>query len=129
METIKILIACKKLLMFGLIFCFSSVSFGQDQIDKVVDTGVARSKDAVASQKRIDVTANDTEKLASRYRRELKVIDGLKVYNALLQKQVDDQNRQKRTIAESIDEIAVVERQIFPLMLRMTNAPGAVYRA
>ena len=107
--------------MLSLMFGFSSVSYGADEIDKVVDEGLARNQDAVESQKRIDAAAGDTEKLASKYRRELKVIDGLKVYNALLQKQVDDQNREKNTIAESIDEIAVVERQIFPLMLRMAN--------
>ena len=122
MHTLKILVTFTKLLMFGLIFCFSSVTYSQDQIDQVVEEGLARNQDAVESQKRIDETASDTEKLASRYRRELKVIDGLKVYNALLQKQVDDQNREKAIIAESIDEIAVVERQIFPLMLRMANA-------
>ena len=122
MDTIKILVTSGKLLMSGLIVVFCSAAFGQDQIDQVIDEGVARTQDAVDSQKRIDETASDTEKLASRYRRELKVIDGLKVYNALLQKQVDDQNREKLIIAESIDEIAVVERQIFPLMLRMANA-------
>ena len=122
MVTNRVLITYGKLLMLSLILGFSSVAYSQDQIDQVVDEGVARNQDAAESQKRIDTTASDTEKLASRYRRELKVIDGLKVYNALLQKQVDDQNREKRTIAESIDEIAVVERQIFPLMLRMANA-------
>ena len=122
MDTIKILVTSGKLLMSGLIVVFCSAAFGQGQIDQVIDEGVARTQDAVDSQKRIDETASDTEKLASRYRRELKVIDGLKVYNALLQKQVDDQNREKLIIAESIDEIAVVERQIFPLMLRMANA-------
>ena len=121
MDTIKILVTSGKLLMSSLIVVFCSAAFGQDQIDQVVDEGVARNQEAAESQKRIDTTADETEKLASRYRRELKVIDGLKVYNALLQKQVDDQNREKRTIAESIDEIAVVERQIFPLMLRMAN--------
>ena len=114
MHTLKILVTFAKLLMFSLVFCFSSAAYSQDQIDQVVDEGLARNQDAVESQKRIDSTASDTEKLASRYRRELKVIDGLKVYNALLQKQVDDQNREKGIIAESIDEIAVVERQIFP---------------
>ncbi len=121
MDTIKILITPAKLLMLSLIFVFGSAAFGQDRIEEVVEEGVARNQEAAESQKRIDETASETEKLASRYRRELKVIDGLKVYNALLQKQVDDQNREKRTIAESIDEIAVVERQILPLMLRMAN--------
>ncbi len=122
MATLNILITCKRLLISCLILGFSSVAFGADEIDKVVDTGVSRNKDAAESQKRVDATASETEKLASRYRRELKVIDGLKVYNTLLQKQVDDQNLTKLKIDESIDEIAIVERQIFPLMLRMTNA-------
>ena len=122
MDTTRASVTFRKLLMLGLLAGFGSSTLAQDQIDQVVDEGLARNQDAVESQQRINATADDTEKLVSRYRRELKVIDGLKVYNALLQKQVDDQNREKRTIAESIDEIAVVERQIFPLMLRMANA-------
>ena len=69
MDTIKILVTSGKLLMSSLIVLFCSAAFGQDQIDQVIDEGVARSQDAAESQKRIDETANDTEKLASRYRR------------------------------------------------------------
>lgn len=122
MDTTRILATFRMLLVLILVSAPGLTLFAQDRIDQVVDEGVARNQDASESQKRIDATAGETEKLASRYRRELKVIDGLKVYNALLQKQVDDQNREKRTINESIGEIAVVERQIFPLMLRMANA-------
>ena len=110
--------------MLCVVIGFSSVTFSADEVDAIVDTGVARNKDSAASQKSIDKTATEAEKLTSRYRRELKVIDGLKIYNTLLEKQVNDQNREKTRIKESIDEVAVVERQIFPLMLRMTEALG-----
>ena len=122
MKNFKMLIACRKLLMLSLAFGLAGTAFGADEVDNVVDTGVARNEDAAESQKRVDTTAAETEKLTSRYKRELKVIDGLRVYNQLLEKQVGDQNREKTRIAESISEVAVVERQIFPLMLRMTEA-------
>ena len=46
MDTIKILITSGKLLMSSLIVFFCSAAFGQDQIDQVVDEGVARNQDA-----------------------------------------------------------------------------------
>lgn len=116
--------AVKGLLAVYLVLGPGLFAMAQDRVDEIVDTGVARGQDAAASQQRVDTTAQETEKLAAKYRRELKVIDGLKVYNTLLQKQVNDQELDKRRILASIDEIAVVERQIFPLMLRMTNALG-----
>lgn len=122
MEPRTLFSRCNRLPALALTLALSAAVHGADEVDKIVDTGVARGKDAAASQKRIDKTATETEKLASRYRRELKVIDGLRVYNTLLQQQIDNQEQEKLKIARSMDEIAVVERQIFPLMLRMTNA-------
>lgn len=121
METLKLLITSKRLLMLTLVLTLSPFAQAQDKVDKVVDTGVARNKDAAASQKRVDKIAGSTEKIAAKYKKELKVIDGLKVYNTLLRKQLDLQNAEMQQLKDSIEEVSIIERQITPLMLKMVE--------
>ena len=83
--------------------------------------GIERNQDAKESQQRVDKIADTTEKIFASYKKELKVIDGLKVYNALLQKQLDDQVTQINDLKDSIAEVSVIERQITPLMLKMID--------
>ncbi len=94
----------------------------QDKIDQVVNTGVSRNDDAQKSQARIDQTASEADRLVAAYRRELKVIDGLKIYNRLMQRQLDDQQSDMQKLRNSIDEVAVIERQITPTMVNMLEA-------
>jgi len=49
-------------------------------------------------------------------------VDGLKVYNGLLQRQVDNQLSEMDALRESIDNVSLIERQIVPLMTRMLDA-------
>lgn len=122
MEILKVFSSYKHLLMLGILLGLSPLSMSADKVDAIVDTGIARADEGKASQQRIDRTSASTDKIASKYKRELKVIDGLKVYNALLNRQVEDQELTKLRIQRSIDEIAIIERQIFPLMLRMVDS-------
>ncbi len=122
MEILKVFSSYKHLLMLGILLGLSPLSMSADKVDAIVDTGIARAGEGKASQQRIDKTSASTDKIASKYKRELKVIDGLKVYNALLNRQVEDQELTKLRIQRSIDEIAIIERQIFPLMLRMVDS-------
>lgn len=122
MEILKLFSSYKHLLMLGILLGLSPLSMSADKVDAIVDTGIARAGEGKASQQRIDRTSASTDKIASKYKRELKVIDGLKVYNALLNRQVEDQELTKLRIQRSIDEIAIIERQIFPLMLRMVDS-------
>ena len=50
-----------------------------------------------------------------------KVVDGLKVYNGLLQRQVDNQHAEMAALADSIDKVSLIERQIVPLMVEMLD--------
>ncbi|MEM9532174.1 MAG: DUF3450 domain-containing protein [Pseudomonadota bacterium] len=76
---------------------------------------------AQASQDRVDNIVDQTRDITSDYKAVLKEIDGLKVYNQLLQTQVDAQNREIRQIDESMQQVTVVERQVLPLMIRMID--------
>ena len=51
-----------------------------------------------------------------------KQVEGLKVYNAQLQLQVEDQERQIANLDRSIDEASIMEAQIAPVMVEMIES-------
>lgn len=77
---------------------------------------------ARSSQARIDRTVDETRSLERQYAAIMKEIDGLEVYNALLEKQIASQNQEIADLNDSIDRVSVIERQVTPLMLKMIDA-------
>jgi len=86
--------------------------------------GAAESMDDAArsSQARIDQTVDQTRSLERQYAAIMKEIDGLEVYNALLEKQIASQNQEINDLNRSIDQVSVIERQVTPLMLKMIDS-------
>ena len=76
---------------------------------------------AKRSQAKIDALTEETRKLLSEYKTVLKEIEGLRVYNRQLEKQIANQETEMAQLSTSIDEVTVIERQITPLMLRMID--------
>jgi len=95
---------------------------GAATIQEILDAGEARAEAAQADQRRIEQVADQIDNLVVDYQTEAKVVDGLKVYNNLLQRQIDNQEAEMAAIAESIDNVELIERQITPLMTRMLDA-------
>jgi hypothetical protein len=73
------------------------------------------------SQAKIDALTDQTRELLSEYKVVLKEIEGLRVYNRQLEKQIGNQEVEMAKLSESIDKVTVIERQITPLMLRMID--------
>ncbi len=90
-------------------------------IDPIVEVGKQRTVAAKASQAKIDRLADETATLLSDYKTVMKQVDGLKVYNARLERQIANQERRIRDIDNSIAEAAVIQRQIPPLVTRMLD--------
>ncbi len=103
----------------GLLGAVSSASAAN--LENVLQAGANKHQASKASQERIDTLSEQTDKLIAQYKRVSKEVDGLKVYNNQLQKQIDNQNKQLAELDESIDQVTVIERQITPLMLRMVS--------
>ena len=76
---------------------------------------------ATRSQAKIDALTEETRKLLNEYKTVLKEIEGLRVYNRQLEKQIGNQEQEMAQLSTSIDEVTVIERQITPLMLRMID--------
>ncbi len=90
-------------------------------LDSIIEVGEAKHQAARTSQGKIDKLAEETRDLLSDYKTVNKQIDGLKVYNARLQRQIDDQVKRMTEIDESIDQVTVIQRQMTPLIIRMID--------
>jgi hypothetical protein len=106
----------------GLTALLTTSALAQVTIDQVTEEGVKRAEAGAAEQQRIEQIANQTDELLAEYNTLAKVVDGLKTYNSLLQRQVDNQESEKAALAESIDNVALIERQIIPMMTRMLDS-------
>lgn len=79
------------------------------------------NKQAVTSQGKIDALTEETRQLFNEYKTVLKEVDGLRVYNQQLERQVLSQEKEMGELSTAIDKVTVIERQITPLMLRMID--------
>jgi hypothetical protein len=90
-------------------------------VDQVLQADLRRLSLAQASQERINTVVEGTRSLADQYRAVNKEIDGLKVYNRLMTAQTNGQQATLDDISLSMDQVDVINRQIFPLMERMID--------
>lgn len=90
-------------------------------VDQILEADRSRLKLAQQSQERINNIVEGTRSLEDQYRAINKEIDGLRVYNRLMGAQTDGQKATLEDIALSMDQVDVINRQIFPLMTRMID--------
>jgi hypothetical protein len=113
----------KMLLLSAILVAVSPVAvFAQATVDQVMAAGEKRADAGAAEQQRVEQIADQTNDLLNEFNTVSKVVDGLVTYNTLLQRQVDNQEAEKVALKESIDNVALIERQIIPLMTRMLDS-------
>ena len=76
---------------------------------------------ARTSQGKIEALTEETRALYIDYKLVLDEIEGLRVYNRQLDRQIANQEQELAQLSDSIDRVTVIERQITPLMLRMID--------
>lgn len=91
------------------------------QLDTILSTANEIHDQARRSQTRIDQLSDEARRLLQDYRTVIKEIEGLRVYNRQLERQISAQEREKEELNESIETVTLIERQIMPLMLRMID--------
>jgi hypothetical protein len=101
---------------------FGSAANADQTIDKILAVGQSKTAAARQSQKRVDKLAEEASSLLTKYKLVLKDVEGLKVYNAQLEKQIDSQKQKIKDLNDSIGNITVLQRQIPPLAMRMIDA-------
>lgn len=106
------------LTLLGLALCGNAAAASLNEIFAVTDRINVQAK---RSQAKIDALTEETRKLLAEYKTVLKEIEGLRVYNRQLEKQISSQEAEMAKLANSIDQVTLIERQITPLMLRMID--------
>ncbi len=108
-------------LICGFILLHSAAAFSQDQSDQVIDKGRERLKQNQTAQQSVNQIHEQTLTIVEEFQSLLKVVDGLKVYNKILAKQLANQQAEMAKLDNSIANAAVIERQILPLLTRMLD--------
>ena len=91
-----------------------------DPIEILSDTLVVQNQSdssSVGSQEKISDLSNETQELLGEYRLVLQQIDRLIAYNDYVERLIEDQESQIIDINNQLEEFALIERGIVPLML------------
>ncbi|MEM7084266.1 MAG: DUF3450 domain-containing protein [Pseudomonadota bacterium] len=116
MRTMKVI---SRLLVAALILT-PTAAFGAT-VAQLLAQGESRADAGARSQRQVEQAADAAIEMLNEYKNTTKVVDGLKVFNELLQKQVDNQEKEKDILRDSLVKIDDIERQIVPLMVRMID--------
>ncbi|MAK70292.1 MAG: hypothetical protein CME50_10180 [Halieaceae bacterium] len=92
-----------------------------DSLEAIMQVGKERTAEARASQTKIDRLADETRDLLADYKTVMKQVEGLRVYNARLDRQIANQERRIADIDQAISDAAIIQRQIPPLVTRMLD--------
>jgi len=90
-------------------------------VDQILQAEDRRLNLAQQSQERVNKIVEGTRSLTDQYRSINKETDGLKVYNRLMSAQTNGQGAVLDDISLSMEQVDVINRQIFPLMERMID--------
>lgn len=100
----------------------SSAVLADATLDNILKDGVAATSAGSASQKRIDKLQGETDGLLSEFKDVNKEIEGMRVYNSQLEKQIANQRVVIDELIRAIEQVTVIERQVQPLILRMLDS-------
>ena len=104
------------------LLAFALVSTGQaDVLDTTVQTEQEINRNDQTSQNRIDRLAEETDDLFAEYRRVVRETENLKVYNAQLQRVVNNQQEEIDIITAELEELESTNRGIVPLLIEMID--------
>jgi hypothetical protein len=107
-------------LLFALLHPLHSPA--QDTLGRIENEGIERTGERQATQRRIDALDAQNRELLEDYRGELRIVQGLETYVAMLGQQIEGQNEEIDIITTSISDVAVIERQVLPLLSRMIDS-------
>lgn len=98
-----------------------SVAQADQTLNAILQAGQAKTVAAQESQQNIDKIVDQTSGLLQEFKTVSKQVDGLRVYNGQLEKQIANQLEVINKLSNSIEQVTVMERQVQPLVLRMLD--------
>lgn len=91
------------------------------QLENVVDAGQEITHSAAKSQQKVNKFTEQAQTKLQQFNTVTKELDGLNVYNQQMQSQLDSQMQELDQLAQSMEQVSIIERQISPLMARMIS--------
>lgn len=99
------------------------------EVDEAIRLRAAGNVSSAKSQETIDELSDEADALLQQYRQLLQQIDALKTYNRQIEDLLAAQAEEASSLQGQIDQVALVGRQLTPLMLRMIEALEAFVQA
>jgi hypothetical protein len=126
LTSIKPAIRSRKCFPVSFIICILLLLAGgaqsnTERVDRLLQQSGQLQTQGRQSQERIDLLHDQTRDLFSQFQQENRRLEDLVIYNTQLQRQVEKQQSKIAEIEHTLGEIAMMERQIAPLLLRMIN--------
>lgn len=112
---------CKPLILASMLTALAA-PIAAAPLDQVQKTGEKKLAEAKKSQAKIDKIVDGAQERLIKYRALLKQIEGLKAYNEQLSTQVTSQENLLERFDQSITQVALIERQMSPLVTKMAGA-------
>ncbi|MDY6919254.1 MAG: DUF3450 domain-containing protein [Pseudomonadota bacterium] len=109
-------------LMVICLFLIPDTPARADKTDRIIAGEKATIQSAVESQQRVNRLSDETRALFQDFQLELKRIEDLKAYNEQLRQQIQRQRQSLAETEQAIDDVAIVERQLTPLLNRMVTS-------
>ena len=97
------------------------------ELDKINAVSGQKVDAAIQSQAKIDKVVDEAQKRLITYRALMKQIEGLEAYNEQLDSQVKSQAELIERFDGSIQQVALIERQMSPLVSKMAEALEEFY--
>ncbi len=109
-----------------LVLLLSAMVAQADVLDTTVQTEQNTNQSSRTSQNRIDTLADQTEDLVSEYRRVIREVDTLKVYNSQLEQLVVNQRGEMQSIDEQLENLESTNRGVMPMLQEMVDMLGQI---
>ena len=100
----------------------AAIAVRAEPLDEILATGAASAEAGRGAQADAERVDDDTRALAAEYATLRRQLDGLAVYNARLERQIEDQQQRLAEIATASEDATRLAREIVPLIERMIDA-------
>ena len=108
--------------VIGLLLIAIPMILPAQTLGQLLEAQTERTLISQSSQERVDKIVQQTRSLEDKYRASLKEIEGLLIYNQLLDLQIENQERVMIDLEKSIVMVSIINRQIVPVMTRMIES-------
>ncbi len=113
----------KHSLLVCLLPCATAI-YAQQDVGTVIDEQLQYQEEAQQSQQLVEELDDETLLMISQYNRELERYEDLFTYNENMRGLIASQEQEKERLDRELQEVAVVQQALVPLMVEMVDVLG-----